>query len=438
MTTWYYQNRRGDYYEIADTNDDVSPFFKKQLFAYKTDSRGRSLEGKHVCRLDFKIERVYFSDYPPDSLEKVFFRWGATKIAKELEKQNPLDETEFITYDKVNDLNFTKDNWFLKFSKLCSYQKKEGNLLKCSICHSTEYKINESICENCIVPDDFRRCKYLIPSIKISKTLTTPYSMYILDHQCRLGKEIDNLLTCLPCTSREPIFLTKDCFSTEEIITETKEIKEIKVEEIKKIQEKRFLFLKKLCDVTKWDPSQHAKMYDDIGKPLGFDEDTVKDIERYLRDEGLLQWSTGGYINITHLGVVEVERALTRPKEPTEHFPSNINIISIQHMEQSQIIQDSPGAKQVVSITQEESIEIQEVLKLLKGSVDKLNLGEQTKNDFNINIQTMELQMSASQPKRGIIADCLGSIKNILEGTASSVLASQLLQKVVPLLTTLS
>ena len=150
--------------------------------------------------------------------------------------------------------------------------------------------------------------------------------MYIIDHQCRLGKEIDNLLACLTCVSGEPIILKEEFFPIERIFTETKEIKEIKVEEIKDIQEKRFLFLKKLCELTERDPSKHAKMCDDVGKPLGFDEDTVKDIERYLQGEGLLQWSTGGYINITHQGVVEVERALIKPEEPTKHFPSNINI----------------------------------------------------------------------------------------------------------------
>jgi len=440
MVEWYYKNRRGDRFEIVDINPENIQFryFKKQFYALPVDNKRIHIGHNEICRLDFIIEKIYFREFDESLFNKMFFRWGAPLMARELEEAQPRKEFKFHPYEH----DFNQYNWFMKFPKLCGHRKRENDFMICTINDSTkslsEYT-SAIACEYCVVPDDFNRCHNLISHTDTKETGKKIRTRNSIFGECMLGIPIKEKDYCFRCNAREPIFLRLDSFHIESsMLVDIKEAKEIKMDEIKEMQGKRFQFLKCLYDLSAGDEHKFVNLYE-VGKQLGFDKPTVVKIEYYLENEGLVEWrETSGSISITHKGVVEIEKALTKPEEPTEHFPPNINIIAIQHMEQSQIIQDSPGAKQVVSITVEQSKEILEVVKLLRNSVDKLNLSEQLKNDYNINIQTIELQMKTSQPKKGITADCLSSIKKILEGVASSVIAQQLLEKVVPLCLALS
>ncbi len=111
----------------------------------------------------------------------------------------------------------------------------------------------------------------------------------------------------------------------------------------------------------------------------------------------------------------------------------HINIISAQVVKGVQIMQASPGAKQVVSITKDNLEEVKEIIQKLKESIDKLNLKQEQKEELNSDIQTIEIQLKSSKPKRGVITECLGSIRGILEGVTGNVLASELLPKVISL-----
>ena len=63
----------------------------------------------------------------------------------------------------------------------------------------------------------------------------------------------------------------------------------------------------------------------DLGDQLGFTPVETGQIAAYLQHEGLLKKVTFQNVSITHWGIKEIEAALSKPDQPTQHFPA-INI----------------------------------------------------------------------------------------------------------------
>ena len=202
------------------------------------------------------------------------------------------------------------------------------------------------------------------------------------------------------------------------------------IEELKK---QRFQFLNSVYELTDGSQFSFVNMYE-VGKKLGFDKTLVNDISQYLVEEGLIEYQTlDGFISITHYGIREVEEALSNPDKPTTYFPP-VNIIQVEQMTNSQILQSSPGAVQAITFAQGKYDKLKEMLQVLKESMDQLNLKAQQKSDLQADIQTIEAQMLSSKPKATIITESLGSIRRILEGAVGSAIASSLLSKILALL----
>ncbi len=205
------------------------------------------------------------------------------------------------------------------------------------------------------------------------------------------------------------------------------------IEEMKK---KRFQFFYRLYELTGGDEIKLFNM-SQIGEELEFDRDLTANITRYLRGEGLIVVHSNvgdrdNLIGISHDGIREVEEAVSNPDTPTCHFPSNI---TIGQMINSQIQQYSPEATQIVVIDEDRYEELKEIIQSVKDSIDQLGIEPQQKADLQAEIQTIEAQMSSSNPKaKIIITECLSSIRRIIEGATSSAIASCLLVKIVALL----
>jgi len=196
------------------------------------------------------------------------------------------------------------------------------------------------------------------------------------------------------------------------------------IDRIKEMKKKRFQFLWLVYKKT-GGYRRNSVRINEISKSLGFDEQSMRAILQYLRDEGLIDQNPG-YLAITHKGIKEVEEALENPDQPTEHFLP-INIIQVDTMIGSQIQQGSPGATQVVTINEVEKKELEEIIQSLKESGDQLNLKEQEKIDFQANIETIEAQMSSPKPRKPIIIETL---KAILASAAGTLLASGLTKQI--------
>ncbi|WP_282412329.1 hypothetical protein [Pseudomonas sp. PS01299] len=110
------------------------------------------------------------------------------------------------------------------------------------------------------------------------------------------------------------------------------------------------------------------------------------------------------------------------------------NSISVGSMENSQIQQDTQNSHQKI----EQNSFDTDLKNFLEDFIRDLSKVEDqaTAKALLADAETIKSQSTAPAPKKGIIKECLLSIKNILEGTAGSVLASYI-PIITPLLTCL-
>lgn len=165
----------------------------------------------------------------------------------------------------------------------------------------------------------------------------------------------------------------------------------------------------------------------------------VLTITRYLEGEGLIKLTgmAGTVVSLTHLGVVEVEEARSRPDQPTDHFVP-INLVYAETIIDSAIQQGSPGATQSLTVLDKNGTqELEKFTRLLRQEIEKLDLSASSRTELEADIQTLEAQATSPNPKKEIIKPGLQSIQRILEGTASGMVASGLIEAVQALSNTL-
>lgn len=91
-------------------------------------------------------------------------------------------------------------------------------------------------------------------------------------------------------------------------------------------------------------------------------DDSRRSLLTYLEGEYLVDvlWTLGPsdhHLTISHLGVTEIERLLSAPEAPTEHFPpvSQVNVYVQGSMNNSNIAVGSSHVNQTVSVTDQEA-----------------------------------------------------------------------------------
>jgi hypothetical protein len=119
--------------------------------------------------------------------------------------------------------------------------------------------------------------------------------------------------------------------------------------------------------------------------------------------------------------------AIATPKDkiPAPTGPTHSTVINMS-MDRSNLNILSPGA----SITQTSDFKTDDFRKLIE-SVKEFSstqvLSQESREQINIDIGTVEVQIGSSRPSPSIIKECLASMKNTLENAAGGVLASGIL-----------
>lgn len=205
------------------------------------------------------------------------------------------------------------------------------------------------------------------------------------------------------------------------------------IEELKK---KRFQFLHKFYEVVGGNETRLV-VAREIGNMLGFEESVTHNIKTYLVGEGLIELKrANGSYSITHKGVTEVESALSHPDKPTNYFPA-INIITNSTITNSQIQQASNGQTQMI-IIDEKYNELDNILQVIKYSLDKINISAQQKSELDARIQEIKKEIVSKNPDKTVVSKGVESIKRILEGVASGVIASGLMMMLVKAMSVIS
>jgi hypothetical protein len=119
---------------------------------------------------------------------------------------------------------------------------------------------------------------------------------------------------------------------------------------------------------------------------------------------------------------------LNHDNPPAPAVPTHSTVINMS-MDRSNLNILSPGA----SITQTSDFKSDDFRKLIE-SVKEFSstqeLSQESSEQINIDIGTVEVQISSSRPNLSIIKECLASMKNILENAAGAMLASGILLQI--------
>jgi hypothetical protein len=200
---------------------------------------------------------------------------------------------------------------------------------------------------------------------------------------------------------------------------------------IRETQKRRFQFLLKLHELTNGDELISIDAFE-LGDQLGFPRDETNRIDEYLRGEYLIQGVAGTQIAITHHGIVEVERALSQPDEPTTYFPP-FNIIHVERMIGSQIQQGTNESAQIFSYSNTDLEEVRKFIDDMRNHLNDLGLDSENQAQAKSDIETIDAQIKSPRPKSIILGECLKSLRTILEGALGSLIAAGLLQQLVAL-----
>jgi hypothetical protein len=186
--------------------------------------------------------------------------------------------------------------------------------------------------------------------------------------------------------------------------------------ELSEKQALRFRFLHALYEATKGRTTAHVNERE-VSQSLAPDGDQIRDAVEYLQNEGLLKRvAFGGTIAITHAGVQEVERALSEPEDPTEHFPAGVvNITNIGTMMGSQLQQGTQGSTQKQYTAAINVGELQAFIESFRRLLPELQLDHIQRREAEADLATLDAQASSGKPKTGIVRESLASLRHIIE-----------------------
>ena len=158
-------------------------------------------------------------------------------------------------------------------------------------------------------------------------------------------------------------------------------------------------FLIQLFEQTRGDTSAQVSMYD-LGNDLGLDRDTSSRLAETLMGLQLVEVRTlSGGIGISTEGAGEVKRLMGGAALMGE---SNRQLTDQPIMDQmsSQAVEQAAGE--------------------LKSKAGNLGLDFEGLSELMADLKTIDAQLGSSRPKTAIIRECLGSLKETLEGLAES------------------
>lgn len=203
--------------------------------------------------------------------------------------------------------------------------------------------------------------------------------------------------------------------------------------DVQEIRRKRFDYLQRLYEITDASENETVNCFE-FGNQLGFLNPEIDKITDFLEGEGLIEYAgLGGEISITHKGIVEVEKALLKPDEPTTYFPP-VNYIHVEQMIGSQIQQGTNQSSQVLTYTTNDIEAVAKFVLDMKSKLSELELSKDTQAEVEADLETIDSQIKSPRPKPSIIKDCLISLQTVLEGIAGNVIAALLMQQIGTLL----
>jgi len=184
------------------------------------------------------------------------------------------------------------------------------------------------------------------------------------------------------------------------------------------------------CCHIHFQPEIEAKllqgMYPKLKPSLEVNGATVKGITDRVRDI-VLNWS----LDLEAKGVLGEGMTFSEREKKTAsrgdyhvHYHGNVAT--------SQVQQGTVSSSQ--SVVMELNLdEVKNLVAAIRNQLVELTLTGERQRQLMADLASIEAQLSAPQPGRGAVAECLSSVRNILEGCVGSLAASALLQQMAKL-----
>jgi hypothetical protein len=116
-------------------------------------------------------------------------------------------------------------------------------------------------------------------------------------------------------------------------------------------------------------------------------------------------------------GLLARDRAI-RGENPVPH-----QTINVGQMHGSSIQQGSPGSTATINFN---TPDVQKVIQTIKGGIADIPMSEEAKGDIELDIETVERQLSSPRPRLPIVRESLRSMRAILEGVVAGLMADGL------------
>ncbi|MFX0592884.1 hypothetical protein [Melissospora conviva] len=129
----------------------------------------------------------------------------------------------------------------------------------------------------------------------------------------------------------------------------------------------------------------------------------VDDAIDFLEGEGLLRAERAFQgvfsVELTHLGIREIEQARTRPDQPTEHFVPMVNVLHIGTMIGSQVQQGSPNASQYGEFSVELAAQAREFIEGARAAAEHPAMSQEDRDDIQAQLALMDRELNRNEPR---------------------------------------
>ncbi|MFJ8460883.1 hypothetical protein ACIQ57_17325 [Lysinibacillus xylanilyticus] len=145
----------------------------------------------------------------------------------------------------------------------------------------------------------------------------------------------------------------------------------------------------------------------------------------------ILEWT----LSLEEKGIIGENMTFNADEKKSASQITNIHN-HIGTMINSPLQQNSNNSSQIVSVGEFKVESLKEIVEQGKVLLEQITDTE-VKAELQADLAVLETQFTSPKPKNGIIKESLASIRNIAEGITGSLLATGIVEKIIPLLATL-
>jgi hypothetical protein len=190
----------------------------------------------------------------------------------------------------------------------------------------------------------------------------------------------------------------------------------VSADQVQRRKAERLDVLRQLYVHGEADPGKTVRFKEQI---TGYDPDTLASHVLYLTSKGLANQHGQGFLAITQAGVDEYEEVVSKPEEPTEHFPSLIyaqNYVNVRGDVSGQVQVGTVASEQTMGMSVED---LRVLLAEVRAVLDGLALEAAEDAELRSDLRTVDAQLDSPNPKKGIVRESLSSARAVLMGVAT-------------------